>query len=195
MRLATLVADCWSGGILHWGEPLRLRHVATGLFLDVNEEKTIRSGSKQFLVPNLSPNGCALSLEASRGETGPMALADSMFYVKVSTTSLGDLWMFNSGQLDKLQEGKYDNSHKSNNMKSIGATRSPAGARMVFCNFKEPQDALNIESVEQQVLTAALQLNTNIHVCHMLFNLAAKNVIVSHKIGEAPRGAKRRGRR
>ncbi|GMH68461.1 hypothetical protein TL16_g04935 [Triparma laevis f. inornata] len=177
--------DCWSGGILHWGEPLRLRHVATGLFLDVNEEKTIRSGSKRFLVPNLSPNGCALSLEASRGETGPMALADSMFYVKVSTTSLGDLWMFNSGQLDKLQEGKYDNSHKSNDMKSIGATRSPAGARMVFCNFKEPQDALNIESVEQQVLTAALQLNTNIYVCHRLFNLAAKNVIVSHKIAVA----------
>ncbi|GMH92564.1 hypothetical protein TrST_g7260 [Triparma strigata] len=177
--------ECWSGGILHWGENLRLRHVATGLFLDINEENLVSSGSRRFLAPTLSSQGCALTLEASRGETGPMALADSMFYIRVMTSKVGPLWMFNSGQLHELEEGKYNSSKQTNERKTGVAGRSPGGVRLVFCNFKEAQDALNVEAVESSVLSEALQLNTNIHLCYRLFNLAAKNAIVAQKIALA----------
>ena len=62
-------STCWQGGPLHWGEQLRLMHVPTKLYLDV---KPPDDHVNKYAWPTLTQVGCSLTLEASRGEAGPM---------------------------------------------------------------------------------------------------------------------------
>jgi hypothetical protein len=64
---------CWKGGVLHWGEKLRLLHVPTNLYLDVEREPIDSAGgstSSLMYHSRLSPEGCPIELEASRSERG-----------------------------------------------------------------------------------------------------------------------------
>ena len=53
---------------------------------------------------------------------------------------------------------------------------------MIFCNFKEPQDALNVEVVDASVMSNAMSLRAHINVCYRLFNLTTKNVLLQRTL-------------
>ena len=115
-----------------------------------------------------------------------MKLVDSMFYMKTMIEGT-QLWTYNSGISGQLDFDKLvqDNAAGGSNKrkKSVQAAAF-AGIKMIFCNFKEPQDALNVEIVDSSVMTHAMSLRANINLCYRLINLTMRNVIVQRTLSK-----------
>jgi len=176
---------CWRGGVLHWGEKLRLLHVPTNLYLDIDEDlednsSRYLSGSKSHKMykSTLSTTGCPIELEASRSERGPMHQDDCNFYIK---TYIEDedkhFYLFNTLRSDptKFEDDDSTPADISPSFYQTIKTKNNKydGNIITFCSSREPQDTFTVEHVDASSLSSSLSVFSNVKSVFRLFQRTA----------------------